>query len=30
MKYEFLSNHLFQRKQEHFCWQEPQGNDKPL
>ena len=29
-KYGRLSNHLFQRKQEHGDWEEPQGNDKKL
>ena len=27
-KHRFLSNHLFQRKQEYGGWKEPQGNDK--
>ena len=30
MKYGLLSNILFQRKQEHDGWKEPQGNDKHL
>ena len=29
-KYGLLSNHLFQRKQEHGGWKEPQSNDKTL
>ena len=29
-KYGLLSNHLFQRKQEHGRWKKPQGNDKLL
>ena len=29
-KYGLLSNHLFQRKQEHGGWKEPQENDRLL
>ena len=28
--YVLLSNHLFQRKQEHDGWKEPQGKDKSV
>ena len=30
MKYGLLSNHLFQRKQEHGGWKEHQDNEKLL
>ena len=30
MKYRLISNHLFQRTQDHGGWKEPQGNNKLL